>query len=139
MTQMTDTVPQIKELEESAEREMKPALRQGWKRQCPNCGTGKLFSGYLKVRDDCLVCGEVFSHHRADDAPPYLTILVVGHILAPLMIWFYDSFRLDPLIMIAIFGTAATGLTLFLLPRFKGMVITFQWAKRMGGFGQKSR
>ena len=139
MTDTTHPAVQAAPLSEFPERPMKPALILGWKRKCPCCGTGDMFSGYLTVRDDGLVCGEEFHHHRADDGPPYLTIVVVGHILAPLMIWAFEVFRADPLILIAIFGTSATALSLFLLPRLKGIIIAFQWAKRMGGFGKTSK
>ena len=49
--------------------------------QCPACGHGKLFRKYLKVVDRCDACGEEMHHHRADDAPPYFTIFIVGHII----------------------------------------------------------
>ena len=45
-----------------------------------------MLRGYLKVRDECAVCGEELHHHRADDGPAYLTILLVGHLMAPLFI-----------------------------------------------------
>ena len=118
------------------EREMKPALICGWKRRCPSCTNGPMLKGYLKVRDECPVCGEAFHHHRADDGPPYLTILVVGHLMAPLMGWVYMDFRPDPLVMATGFITGTVALSLYLLPRFKGAIVAFQWAKRMGGFAE---
>ncbi|WP_164159400.1 DUF983 domain-containing protein, partial [Stenotrophomonas maltophilia] len=48
---------------------------------------GRMFSSYLKVAPHCDNCGEALYHHRADDAPPYLTIMVVGHIVVPLLMW----------------------------------------------------
>jgi uncharacterized protein (DUF983 family) len=33
-----------------------------------------------------LRCGEAYGHFRADDAPPWLTILVVGHITIPIIL-----------------------------------------------------
>ncbi|WP_123792412.1 DUF983 domain-containing protein [Pacificibacter maritimus] len=116
-------------------REMKSALLRGWKRCCPNCGEGPMLKGYLKVRDSCPVCTQELHHHRADDGPPYLTILIVGHLLAPLMGWVYMDFRPNPLTMLAGFSICTVALSLYLLPRFKGMIVAFQWAKRMGGFG----
>ena len=38
-----------------------------------------MFRAYLKVVDACPVCGEDLSHQRADDAPAYMTMLIVGH------------------------------------------------------------
>ncbi len=94
-----------------------------------------MMKGYLKVRDECPVCGEELFHHRADDGPAYLTILIVGHLMAPLLGFTFIEFRPDPLVLVAIFATGTVALSLYLLPRFKGMIVAFQWAKRMNGFG----
>src|SRR4051812_19171348 len=59
------------------------AMWRGFTMHCPNCGKGRLFGRFLKVVDHCSVCGEEFSHHRADDFPAYLVILVVGHTIVP--------------------------------------------------------
>ncbi len=118
------------------DRIAKPAKMRGFRRKCPNCGEGDLFSSYLKVADHCDVCGEAFHHHRADDGPAYLTILIVGHLLAPLIHVTWTYFRPEPLVMITIFTIFCVGLSLFLLPRFKGFVVGIQWSRRMHGFGQ---
>lgn len=90
---------------------------------------------YLKVRESCPVCGEALHHQRADDGPAYLTILVVGHVLAPLMLSVYTAFQPDPLVMATGFCVAAVAMSLWLLPRMKGAMVALQWAKRMHGFG----
>lgn len=112
-----------------------PAIRRGFMRRCPQCGQGHLFTGYLKVAESCPVCRETLSHHRADDGPAYLTILVVGHLMAPLILYVFTAFRPDPLVMATIFTVGCVALSLFLLPRFKGVIVAIQWAKRMHGFG----
>ena len=118
-----------------ADRPLRPALIKGWARHCPCCGNGPLLNGYLKVRDSCAVCGTDFSHQRADDGPAYLTILIVGHLLAPLLMFVFIRFRPEPITLITIFSIFTVGLSLYLLPRIKGAMIGLQWAKRMHGFG----
>lgn len=49
--------------------------------RCPNCGRGRLFTGYVTPVSACAVCGEPLGHIRADDGPAWLTILIVGHIV----------------------------------------------------------
>lgn len=117
------------------ERPLGPALRRGLRCLCPNCGKGASLHSYLKVNDNCPSCGEALYHHRADDGPAYLTILVVGHILAPLIYFVFVKYRLEPAVLATIFTTLTVVLALFLLPRFKGMFVAVQWAKRMYGFG----
>jgi uncharacterized protein (DUF983 family) len=121
--------------EPAPERDVGRAVRRGWRLKCPNCGAGPVLKGYLTVREACPACGEALHHQRADDGPSYLTILVVGHVLAPLMLWTYMTFRPEPMVLATIFVVASVALSLFLLPRMKGMMIAFQWAKRMHGFG----
>lgn len=94
--------------------------------------------GYLKVCDHCPSCGDAMYHHRADDGPAYLTILIVGHLLAPLILIVFVEFRPDPLVLASIFSVATAGLSLWLLPRLKGMIVGLQWAKRMNGFDDKT-
>lgn len=90
---------------------------------------------YLKVRDTCTVCREDLSHHRADDGPAYLTILIVGHLMAPLLHIAFVQLRPDPLVLFTIFAIGCVGLSLYLLPRLKGAIVAFQWARLMHGFG----
>lgn len=119
------------------ERLLKPALWNGWRRKCPNCGNGPLLKTYLKVRDTCPVCREELHHHRADDGPAYLTILIVGHLMAPLLLIAFEIWRPEPMVLFTIFALGCVGLSLYLLPRLKGVVVAFQWARLMHGFGHK--
>lgn len=127
---MTDAALAVDE-----DRPARPAMLRGFLRRCPACGKGAMFHGYLNVRDACLACGEELSHHRADDGPAYLTILIVGHLMAPLIMWAFVVWRPAPLVLSAVFATGCVALSLFLLPRLKGMIVAIQWAKRMHGFG----
>ncbi|AVO37024.1 DUF983 domain-containing protein [Pukyongiella litopenaei] len=120
------------------ERTVWPAIGRGWRRKCPCCGSGPLLKSYLKVNDTCNVCREELYHHRADDGPAYLTILVVGHLMAPLLHLTFVTWRPDPLTLFTIFAVGCVGLSLYLLPRLKGAVVGFQWARQMHGFGKSA-
>jgi uncharacterized protein (DUF983 family) len=61
------------------------ALARGLMCRCPSCGETKLFRGYLTVVPVCARCAAPLGLARADDAPPYFTILLVGHLIVPLM------------------------------------------------------
>lgn len=114
--------------------ELWPILWRGWRRRCPNCGKGPMMSGYLTVRDSCPVCRQELHHHRADDGPAYLTILIVGHLMAPLLLIVFINWRPEPLVLFTIFGVGCVALSLYLLPRLKGAIVAFQWARGMHGF-----
>ena len=103
-------------------------LKRGFARRCPNCGIGHLFSGYLKVRAPCEVCGADNTIYPSDDFPPYLTIFVAGHVLVALFVW-TDSVYEPPLwLQSAIWLPVAVLLCLALLPFMKGAAVGLCWA-----------
>ncbi|PWE31505.1 hypothetical protein C4N9_00345 [Pararhodobacter marinus] len=120
-------------------RDTKLAVRRGLLLRCPACGVGKLFGGYLKVNATCPACGEELHHHRADDGPAYLTILVVLHVVGIALHQMVGRYQDNPLQLALVLSTAALVLSLLLLPRMKGLMIGIQWAKEMHGFGRQHR
>jgi uncharacterized protein (DUF983 family) len=120
------------------DRPTKPAVMRGLRQRCPSCGEGHLFTRYLKVSDTCPSCSEELFHHRADDGPAYLTILLVGHVLGFTIHFMWVYLRPEAWVMASTLTVAAVALSLFLLPRMKGMVVGIQWARRMHGFGHNS-
>ncbi|MDI9409350.1 MAG: DUF983 domain-containing protein [Candidatus Pacebacteria bacterium] len=99
-------------------------LWRGLQRHCPNCGQGKLFKGYLKVEPICAVCGQDNGQFPSDDAAPYFTILLVGHLVAPFAITMAVKWPTVSLWwQLGIFLPVTLGLTLGLLPLIKGGVI----------------
>lgn len=119
---------------ETAPRPPGQAMARGARGRCPQCGTGRLFRAYLKVVDDCGVCGEAYHHQRADDAPPYVVIVVVGHIVVPLLVLVEEALRPPIWLHLAIFLPLTLLLSLALLPPIKGALVALQWALRMHGF-----
>jgi uncharacterized protein (DUF983 family) len=117
------------------ERNTGDAMWKGFRCRCPKCGDGKLFRAYLKPVDVCARCDEKLDGHRSDDLPPYVTIMIVGHLLVPIILanemsanpwplWFHFAFWL-PLTLI---------LTLALMQPVKGAIIGMQWGMRLHGF-----
>lgn len=129
-----EAVPRGAAAETEDDRPTRPAMLRGWRGKCPCCGSGPLFKGYLKVAAACPVCREDLTPQRADDGPAYLTILIVGHIMAPLLLIVFEAFRPDPLTLFTIFAVGCVALSLYLLPRLKGAIVGLQWARRMHGF-----
>jgi uncharacterized protein (DUF983 family) len=61
-----------------SEKSIWTGIRRGLACQCPVCGEGRLFSGYLKIKTRCDVCGTDNTVYPSDDFPPYLTIFLSG-------------------------------------------------------------
>ena len=118
-------------------RDTKRAVGRGLRNRCPRCGDGAMMDRYLVVNDRCPNCGQALHHQRADDGPAWATIMVVGHLMAPLMLSLFVAFRPPGWVMALGFSVAFTALTLALLPCLKGAFVGFQWARRMHGFGHE--
>ncbi|MBM3647823.1 MAG: DUF983 domain-containing protein [Alphaproteobacteria bacterium] len=108
------------------------ALRRGWRGRCPRCGAANLFSGFLKMRSHCPACELSLEPYRADDAPAYFTIFIVGHIVVPLVLVVERLGNQPPLWFHAVLWLPLSViLALCLLPRIKGTVIALLWAHRI--------
>ena len=112
------------------------AMRRGFMLRCPNCGKGSLFGRFLKVADHCPACGEAFSHHRADDFPPYLVIMIVGHVIVPLLFAVEMAWAPPMWLEFVIWIPATLISCLLLLQPMKGAVVGMQWQLGMHGFAE---
>jgi uncharacterized protein (DUF983 family) len=122
------------DLDADTRRDGWQALQRGWRGRCPSCGKGKMFRAFLKVADHCPACGEELHHQRADDAPAYFVILIVGHIVVPLALSVETAFAASYLLHFALWAPLTLGLSLYLLQPIKGALVAWQWALCMHGF-----
>jgi uncharacterized protein (DUF983 family) len=98
-------------------------LGRGLRMVCPACGDTPLFRGYLKVEPVCANCGAPLGLARADDAPPYFTIVIVGHVIVAGM-WSVERAYQPPLwVHAAIWLPLTVGLSLALLRPIKGATV----------------
>lgn len=99
------------------------AMGRGLRGRCPACGVTNAFSGYLRVVPECTNCGAPLGLYRADDAPPYFTIFIVGHLLIPILYTVETTYKPELWILAAIFLPVALVLTLGLLRPIKGATL----------------
>ncbi len=103
---------------------------RGLMTHCPKCGKGRLLKGYLKQVGSCGACSEEFGHIKADDGPAWLTIIVVGHILAPVMLWVVPNSTWPDWVSIVVWPSVALVMSLLMLPSMKGLFIALIWKSR---------
>ncbi len=120
-------------------REVMPAILRGVRCRCPACGDGQVFNGYLKVRPVCDACGEELHHQRADDAPPYFTIMILGHLIVPLALALEVAFMPPLWVHMALWIPLSIVTALALLKPIKGGLVGLQWALYMHGFDPRAR
>ena len=119
-------------------RDVWTSIKRGFRGRCPRCGEGKLFRAFLKVDNNCSVCGLDFTPHRADDLPAYLVIVVVGHIVVPLALLIETNYSPPVALQLAIYLPLTLVASLALLQPVKGAVVGMQWALRMHGFDEQN-
>ena len=122
------------ELHPTLPHSLSAAMLRGIRGKCPRCGEAKLFGKFLKPIAMCPHCHQDFTHHRADDMPPYISILITGHVLVPLIIYFGAVADISMGQALAICLTLAAVLMISLLQPAKGGTIALQWWNGMHGF-----
>jgi uncharacterized protein (DUF983 family) len=101
--------------------------------RCPCCGEGKLFRSYLKQVENCSACGEAFGQIRADDAAPWLTIIIVGHVFLPFAFMVNVDF-LPAWAAMILWSALFAAISLAILPRAKALFIAILWQTRAPGY-----
>ncbi len=122
----------------SDERSVPQAMLRGAQLRCPSCGKGAMFKSYLKVADECPNCGEELHHHRADDAPPYFTMFIVGHIVVGGVLSLEQAYAPPSWVHVVIWLPLLIIMSLALLPPIKGAFVGLQWAIKLHGFGRET-
>ena len=105
----------------------KLCMLRGMRERCPNCGRGALFQSYLKPVSHCAACGAALGNIRADDFPPWMTIILVGHLLIPFVLA-ANMLDVSIALQLAFWLPVTLSLTLLLLPRCKGVAIGLMWS-----------
>jgi len=119
-------------------RSISQAIRRGLARKCPECGTGRMFNGYIKVQEACEHCGLELHHQRADDAPPYFTMMIVLHFVVSGILTVEQIYSPPTWVQLVIWLPASLIASLALLPHIKGALIGLQWARKMHGFNDEA-
>jgi uncharacterized protein (DUF983 family) len=106
------------------------AIGRGVRNRCPYCGVGRVFAGYLTLVPECSNCHAPLARLRADDAPPYFTIFLVGHILVPPVFWVEKAYEPPMWVHMVVWLPLFTILCILLLRPIKGAVVG--WMSTLG-------
>lgn len=109
------------------------AVTRGLRNRCPACGEGHVFGGFLKVVPRCAACAAPLGALRADDAPPYFTIFLVGHLLVPGVLWVEKAWMPPMWLHMAVWLPLFAVLCTLLLRPVKGAVVG--WMAALGFTG----
>ena len=110
------------------------AIFRGARGRCPRCNDAKLFIRFLKPVATCPLCLQDWTHQQADDFPAYVSILLTGHIMAPVIITLVQETALPLAALAAIIVLSMLALMIAFLQPAKGAIIALQWWLGMHGF-----
>ena len=108
---------------------LRPKLKRGLAMKCPNCGKAKLFRAFLKPVEHCPSCGVNWGEVRADDGPAWASMLVAGHLTAPVFHWIVFKTDIPTWASITAISLLLVLLCLALLQPIKGLFMAIIWAK----------
>src|SRR5271168_4806755 len=91
--------------------------------RCPQCGEAPIFDGYLKVHKTCLHCAAPLGDMPADDAPPYVAMLVVLHLVALFVVLFFSGYYQPSLLTCGVLLLALAAACMIALRLAKGAII----------------
>lgn len=98
--------------------------------RCPRCGEGRLFSGFLSLRDRCRACGLDYGFADAGDGPAAFVILIVGFVVVGLALWMEVSYGPPLWVHFILWVPLAIGLSLWAMRLAKGVLITLQYSNK---------
>ena len=101
-------------------------LKRGFSKKCPFCGKSPIFTKYIKTHKKCSNCGIKLSNYKSDDAPAYITIFLVGHVLIPIILLTEKHFNPSITLQMIAWPIVTFFFTIWLLPRVKGAFIGVQ-------------
>lgn len=105
-------------------------VETGLRGQCPNCGEGSLFAGFLSFCDECDACGADFRIEDAGDGPAVFVIFLIGIFIIPLALAFYLVTGLPVWVTTSLFSVVIIVVSLALLRVMRGLMFNLQWVNK---------
>ncbi len=103
--------------------------------RCPRCGRGKLFQGYLTVRERCEACGLDLKKADSGDGPAVFIIFILGFLVVPVALWVESAFAPPMWVHMTIWPVVILGIALGLLRPMKALMIALQFRHRASDSG----
>ena len=79
--------------------------------KCPQCKKGNVFKGFIKIEDNCEICGLKFESDKIGDGAAWITTFVICFLVVPILFYFEINYVIKikfyltiifPLILISI-------------------------------------
>ncbi len=101
-------------------------IRAGLLCRCPNCGKGALFSGFLKVRPNCAVCGFDLAGIETGDGPATFIMQIAGFLVGFSALYVEIAFSPPMWLHFVVWIPLVAALSLGLMRPGKGLMMALQ-------------
>jgi uncharacterized protein (DUF983 family) len=108
-------------------------IRAGLLCRCPNCGKGRLYRGFLKVVDQCAVCGFDYSRMNTGDGAAIFIMQIAGGIVVFSALYIQIAYSPPIWAMLVVALPLVVALSLGLMRPGKGLMIAIQMRNKMDG------
>ncbi len=102
-------------------------VRSGLGCRCPRCGRGRLFKGFLTVRDTCAECGLDLARHDSGDGPAVFIILILGFVIVGLALVVERTFEPPYWVHAVLWPPLILGGALAMLRPLKAVMVALQY------------
>ena len=117
-------------MNDASQSELRTILKCGWHGHCPRCGEGKMFQSWLKLSEECEVCGLDYEFASPDDGPAFFSLVFAAFPLLFIVVWFQVTYQPSvPVILALAIPLMAIGCALPLRP-IKGWLVASQFRNR---------
>ena len=103
------------------------SFETGLKCRCPRCGQGKLFTGLLSLRKNCLFCGLDYDFADAADGPSVFVTFIVGIIVTGGALWLEFGFNAPLWLHLVVWPPITFALCLAFLRPLKAIMVAQQY------------
>ena len=103
------------------------ALYRSFLKKCPSCGKESIYIRYLKLKTNCGNCNEELSIYRTDDFGPWLTIIIVGHIIVPIVLYVEQIYSPQLWLQATVWIPITILSVLYVLPISKSICLAILW------------
>ncbi len=104
----------------------KTLIARGWRKRCPHCGRGNLYSGFMRLRDHCPECGLKYLQNQGDILGP---MMFVDRLLfmVPTIVLFYFGLWRPSAAGFVLFGGTTLVLLIYTMPNRNGVSVAMDY------------
>ena len=104
-------------------------IRRGWRRKCPRCAQGNLYQRWMRLHDQCPVCGLKYIQNQGDLLGP-LMFLDRVLFMVPVVVLLYFGVWRPALSGFVVFGVVCLFLFFYTMPHRNGVSLALDYLIR---------